>query len=79
VVAYLDQNTRLAASRVITGIVLASTHPDFVMSLATATTLPFSLCRAISDYLTYVFVYGLTDEERQNHFAWAQAKMLTGL
>jgi hypothetical protein len=49
------------------------------MSLATATTLPFSLCRAISDYLTYVFVHGLTDEERQNHFAWAQAKMLTGL
>ncbi|WP_371765520.1 hypothetical protein [Massilia sp.] len=77
-VDYVDQNKGAEASSVIIEIVLASCHPDFVMSLVSATALPSSLRRAISDYLTYILLHGLTREEQQKLFAWAQAKMLAG-
>lgn len=77
-VDYVDRNPKSSASAVILEIVLASTHPDFVMSLFTATALSSSVRRAISDYLTYTLVHGLANEDQQNLFAWAQAKMLAG-
>ena len=77
-VDYVDQNTGTEASSVIIQIVLASSHPDFAMSLVSATALPSGLRRAISDYVTYVLVHGLSFEERRDLFAWAQAKMLEG-
>jgi len=77
-VAYVDQHARSEASLIIIEVVLASTHPDFVMSLVSACGLPSAVRRSIAGYLNHVLIHGLTDDERQTLFAWAQEKMLAG-
>jgi hypothetical protein len=58
--------------------ILAGSHPDFVMSLASASLMPPELRQAVSDFVRSALIDGLTQEQQRYLFSWAQRKMLAG-
>jgi hypothetical protein len=76
-ITYAETEPRDEVVQVLVEIVLASTHPDFVMSLATACLLPQNLREAISDYLSYTLLTGLNEKQRNALFSWGEAWMLS--
>jgi hypothetical protein len=77
-VNYVDANGGTDDATLLLEIVLASSHPDFVMSLASARLLPLELREAVCDFVRYVLIDGLTPSHQQSLFLWAQRKMLAG-
>jgi|GEM_PF-3427948 len=63
---------------VILEIILACTHPDFVMSPASAAFLPANLREAVADFVRIVLLEGLSEAQRGSLFSWAQRKMMAG-
>jgi hypothetical protein len=77
-VDYVDAHGGTDEAMLLLEIVLASSHPDFVMSLASARLLPLELREAVCDFVRYVLLDGLTASKQQSLFSWAQRKMLAG-
>jgi hypothetical protein len=73
---YVERGQRTEVTYAVLEIILASCHPDFVMSLATARLLSPALRMAIADYLRHVLIHGLDDGQQTFLFNWAQDKML---
>lgn len=59
-------------------IILACTHPDFVMSVTNAAMLPAELRQAVSDLVRTVLLEGLEQAQAARLFSWAQGKMMSG-
>lgn len=77
-VDYVDAHGGTDDAMLLLEIVLASSHPDFVTSLASASLLPLELREAVCDFVRYVLIDGLTASQQQSLFSWAQHKMLAG-
>jgi hypothetical protein len=63
---------------VILEVILACAHPDFVMSPASAASLPTGPRTAVAAFVQTVLRDGLSDTERAFLFRWAQERMLSG-
>lgn len=59
-------------------VILACTHPDFVMSVTNAAMLPAQLRQAVRDLISTVLLEGLDPDQAAHLFAWAQAKIMPG-
>lgn len=77
-IRHVEEHGGTEEALVILEIILACTHPDFVMSPANASLLPADLREAIADFLRTVLLKGLSEAQRGSLFSWAQRKMMAG-
>lgn len=77
-VRHVEEHGGSENALVILEIILACTHPDFVMSPASAALLPGHLRDAIVNFMRIVLLEGLEEAQRGYLFSWAQRKMMAG-
>lgn len=75
---YTDAKPGTDEALVAVETILAGAHPDFVMSLASARLLPPEVREAVSSFVRHVLIDGLTQEQQQYLFSWAQQRMMAG-
>lgn len=77
-IRYVEEHGGTDDALVILEIILACTHPDFVMSPASAAFLPADLREAVADFMQTVLLDGLSEAQRGSLFCWAQREMMAG-
>lgn len=77
-IQYADAHPGTDETLVLLEIIAACSHPDFVMSLASARLLPLELRANVLEFLRYVLIDGLAQEQQHFLFSWAQRKMMDG-
>lgn len=77
-IQYADAHPRADETLVLLEVIAAGSHPDFVMSLVSARLLPLELRATVVDFVRYVLIDGLAQEQQQFLFAWAQREMMDG-
>jgi len=75
---YADAHPGTDETLVLLEIITAGTHPDFVMSLASARLLPLELRATVAEFVRYALIDGLAQEQQHFLFSWAQRKMMDG-
>lgn len=77
-IRHVEEHAGTADALIVLEIILACTHPDFVMSPANAAFLPAAVRRQVVEFLRSVLLDGIPEEQRASLFSWAQREMMAG-